>query len=265
MGWVTVAIHGDLNDFLPPHRPGPLVRRRIDGRPAAKDVLEAIGVPHPEIAALTVNERPARLGDPIRDDDRVEAWPADQAAALGLPIVPEALCEPGQEPTFVVDGHLGRLAAYLRMLGLDAWHERAADDDRLAGLAAARESILLTRDRALLKRAIVRRGHWLRSDQPVEQLVDVVRRFDLVRWWQPFGRCLSCNSRLIVVSREAVLDRLERLTRAHYDDFRRCPGCDAVYWKGSHHARMERLIERVADRVGAPADRSAWPAGAGRP
>jgi uncharacterized protein with PIN domain len=75
--------------------------------------------------------------------------------------------------------------------------------------------------------------------------VEVARRFGLVDRWQPFGRCLRCNALLVTASREEVLDRLEPLTRRYYEDFRRCPGCDAVYWKGSHHARMTRLVERV--------------------
>jgi uncharacterized protein with PIN domain len=91
---------------------------------------------------------------------------------------------------------------------------------------------------------------WLRSDQPLEQLVEVVRRFGPVDRWRPFGRCLRCNAVLEEVSREEVLDRLEPLTRIHYDEFRCCPGCSAVYWKGSHHARMEHLIDRM--RAGVP-------------
>ncbi len=245
MASATIVIHGDLNDFLPQHHRGTQVRRHFDGHPAVKDVLEALGVPHPEIAAITVNGAATGYGHGLRDGDRVEAWPAREAADRGLAAVLPVAPEDSADPRFVVDGHLGRLAAYLRMLGFDTWYGNHADDDQLAAVATAEGRILLTRDRGLLKRGVVRRGAYVRSDRPVEQLVEVARRFGLVERWQPFGRCLRCNALLIPVGREEVLHRLEPLTRIYYDDFRQCPGCGAVYWKGSHHARMERLIDRV--------------------
>ncbi len=258
MPWATIALHGDLNDFLPPQRRGAVAHRRFDGHPAVKDVLEALGVPHPEIAAIMVNGAPAGFGRRLHDGDRVEAWPAAESAELGLVPVLPAAPEDSAEPRFVADGHLGRLAAYLRMLGFDTWYRNDADDDRLAAVAATERRILLTRDRGLLRRSVVRRGSCLRSDRPVEQIVEVARRFGLVDRWRPFGRCLRCNTPLVAVSREDVLHRLEPLTRIYYDEFRRCPGCDAVYWKGSHHARMERLVDRVrADVPRSAGDREA--------
>lgn len=255
MAWATVALHGDLNDLVsPPHR-GVVVHRHFDGHPAVKDLLEALGVPHPEIAAITVNDVPAGFGHHLHDGDHVEAWSATEAAQLALtPVLPPAP-DDRSDPRFVADGHLGRLASYLRMLGFDTWYRNDAEDDRLAAVAATERRILLTRDRGLLRRSIVRRGAFLRSDRPIEQLVEVTRRFGLATRWQPFGRCLRCNTLLVRASREEVLDRLEPLTRIHYHDFRRCPGCDAVYWKGSHHARMERLVDQVRAGVLRPAGR----------
>jgi hypothetical protein len=255
-----VVLHGDLVDFLPARgraslmsgAPGPAlaeVRRGFDGRPAVKDLLETVGVPHPEIGAITVNGAPAGFDHHVADGDRVEAWPAAEAAILGLTPAAAPAPEDTAEPRFVADGHLGRLAAYLRMLGFDTWYRTDAADEQLAAVAAAERRILLTRDRGLLRRSIVRRGAYLRSDRPTEQLVEVARRFGLVDRWEPFGRCLRCNARLVRASREEVLDRLQPLTRIYYDDFRRCPGCEAVYWRGSHHARMTRLVERVRASV----------------
>lgn len=249
MSRTTVVLHGDLDDFAPRESRGGAIERRFDGRPSVKDLLESVGVPHPEIAAIIVNDASVGFDHHVADGDIVHAWPAAEAAVLGmapaLPVAPEDALE----PRFVVDGHLGRLAAHMRMLGFDTWYRADADDEELAGVAAAEHRILLTRDRGLLRRSIVRRGACIRSDRPFDQLVETARRFGLVDHWQPFGRCIRCNALLVAASREEVLDRLEPLTRIYYDDFRRCPGCDAVYWRGSHHARMARVIERV--RAGA--------------
>jgi hypothetical protein len=183
------------------------------------------------------------------DGDRVEVWAATEAASAGLVPVLPAAPEDSADPRFVVDAHLGRLAAYLRMLGFDTWYRNDAEDGRLAAIAAAERRILLTRDRGLLKRSVVRRGAYLRSDQPVEQLVEVARRFGLVERWRPFGRCIRCNTLLVPVSRAEIMHRLQPLTRIYYDDFRRCPGCDGIYWEGSHHARMARLIDEIRATV----------------
>jgi hypothetical protein len=250
MAWARIKVHGELNDFLPRDRRGFVARRRFEGRPAVKDVLEAHGVPHPEIAAITVNGRAVGFDHHLEDGDRVEAWPADMAAANGLAPVGPSPPDRASDPRFVVDGHLGRLAAYLRMLGFDTWYRSQADDELLARLAATEARILLTRDRGLLRRSVVERGTYLRADRPFEQLVEVTRRLGLLDRCQPFGRCLRCNSILDQVSREQVLDRLQPLTRIYYDDFRLCAGCGAIYWKGSHHARMERLIDRLRTTAG---------------
>lgn len=219
--------------------------RPIDGHPAVKDVVEAVGVPHPEIGALTVGAVSVGLGHRLSDGIRVDVWSAVDARRLGMSPARAGAPEDAAEPRFVLDGHLGRLAAYLRMLGFDTWYRILAHDGELASVAADEARILLTRDRGLLKRSIVRRGAFVRSDRPVEQLIEITRRFDLLEHATPFGRCIRCNTQLLAASRDEVLDRLEPLTRIHYDEFRRCPGCESVYWRGSHHARMTRLIERV--------------------
>jgi len=145
-----------------------------------------------------------------------------------------------------LDSHLGRLAAYLRMLGFDCLYRNDYDDAELAELVQCEKRILLSRDRRLLMRKVVQYGYCLRSLEPPEQLAEVVRRFDLADKIAPLHRCLRCNHPLQPVSKETVLDRLEPLTKIHFDEFHLCPACDQVYWKGSHVERMERLIESVS-------------------
>ena len=118
-------------------------------------------------------------------------------------------------------------------------------DDGIAGILAEDPRILLTRDRRLLMRKVVQHGYCLRSLEPPEQLVEVVHRFDLVVKIAPLHRCLRCNHPLQAVSKEAVLDRLQPLTKRYFDEFHLCPACDKIYWKGSHVERMEKLIESV--------------------
>ena len=70
----------------------------------------------------------------------------------------------------------------------------------------AREGrVLLTRDRYLLMRTAVERGYWVRSTEPKQQLLEVVKRFDLAGSMRPFTRCLECNTILEEASRESAI------------------------------------------------------------
>lgn len=243
MGTAIFRFHGDLQGLLPAARRGASVAHAFDGRPAVKDAIEAIGVPHPEVDAILVDGRPVGFGHRLDDGSVVDVLPAG-----ARPDIPagERTGPPTQaQPRFVLDGHLGRLARHLRMLGLDARYRRDAADDELAEASAAEDRILLTRDRALLRRSVVVRGRFVRSDRPLEQLREVVARYGLADAARPFTRCLRCGERLEAVDREQVLDRLEPLTRRYYREFARCTGCGRVYWPGSHHARMRTLVEAV--------------------
>ena len=57
------------------------------------------------------------------------------------------------EPRFVADAMLGRLARWLRALGYDTLYLRDAPDRRLLAIALAERRRLLTRDVALALRA----------------------------------------------------------------------------------------------------------------
>ena len=72
-------------------------------------------------------------------------------------------------------------------------------------------------------------------------------RFDLVDSITPFHRCIRCNHPLEPVSKEAVLERLEPLTKQYFDEFQICPACRQIYWKGSHYERMQKLIEQIKE------------------
>jgi hypothetical protein len=43
-----------------------------------------------------------------------------------------------------------------------------------------------------------------------------------------------------------VIERLEPLTRLYFDDFRICPACKQIYWKGSHFDKMQKMVEKIA-------------------
>lgn len=224
---------GRLNDFLQRDQRNQVVALEFRGRQSLKHLAESLGVPHPEIGRVQVNAQEGTLEQITQDGDRVRVHPMPN----GLPV--------GVEPRFILDGHLGRLAAYLRMLGFDCLYENNYADEELADLTGKEGRFLLSRDRRLLMRNVVTHGYCLRSLDPTEQLREVLRRFDLAKRIVPFHRCLRCNHPLEPVEKEAVLERLEPLTKKYFEEFQICPACQQIYWKGSHYEKMQRLIEQI--------------------
>ena len=73
------------------------------------------------------------------------------------------------------------------MLGFDVLYRTRCDDEELAHTSAAKDRILLTRDRGQLKRGEVIWGYFVRATEPRAQLVEVLRRFNLFHLAAPFS------------------------------------------------------------------------------
>lgn len=246
-GYIEVRAYAELNDFVAAPLRGHTVRRPFKPHQSVKDVLEAMGIPHTEVDLILVNDAARGFDYRPVSGDRVAAYPVFEALDIG----PTGRLRPVplRDPRFVVDVNLGRLAWLLRLFGFDVWWSNDADDQTLAEISGAQRRILLTRDRGLLKRRAVTHGLFVRSDDPEEQAVAVIRRLDLERRLAPLSRCVRCNGMLAPVAKEDVIDELQPLTREHYDDFSRCTQCGRIYWAGSHHAKLVALVERLRRRI----------------
>jgi hypothetical protein len=240
---VTFRFYAELNDLLP--RPLRFVDfdQPFHGSPAIKDVIESLGVPHTEIELLLVNGERQGFGYHVQDGDRVSVYPMFESVDVGgeARVRPEPL----RDPRFVLDVHLGKLAAHLRLLGFDCDYDPGLQDEELARRSTVEKRILLTRDRQLLKRSLVIRGYCVRSLRPEEQAVEVIRRFDLVALAAPFTRCLRCNGRLIRAEPAEFAGRIPEGVRARVHELMRCEGCGRLYWKGTHYERLDRRAAEI--------------------
>jgi uncharacterized protein with PIN domain len=217
----------------------------FQGHQTVKHLIESLGVPHTEVDLILVNGEPVDFGAPIAGGDMVSVYPVFEA--FDIAPVSRLRRQPLRQTRFVLDGHLGRLAAYLRMVGFDTLYRNDYDDRELARTSAEQHRILLTRDRGLLMRSSVTHGYCVRETSPRRQLVEVVRRFDLSRCLQPFTRCMACNGALRAVPKGAVADRMPPLSRANYDDVWECELCRRIFWKGSHYRRMQQLVASLGE------------------
>ena len=263
---VTLRFHGDFAHFLhSDHRPKDAapsgaptspaeVSRELREKSSIKDVIEACGVPHTEVDLVMLQ----RADDPSAGAVDF-AWLIEEPAEIDVhasrvsdsvhPWAPRL--QSHHQSRFVVDGHLGKLARNLRLLGFDTVYERDADDRRLLEIMVAESRALLTRDRPLLMHSIVRHGYCPRSSDPEEQTREVLMRFNLGAQsgeQSNFSRCLECNGLLQPVPKEEVLATLasEPRTLLHYHEFYRCASCGKIFWKGTHFEKLANRIARLS-------------------
>lgn len=140
--------------------------------------------------------------------------------------------------------HLGALARWLRLLGLDASYRNDATDDALVDKAADEQRTLLSKDRGLLMRRAIAAGGYVRGARPDEQVADVLDRF--APPLRPWTRCTACNGLLAAVDKANVQERLEPGTRRTYDAFALCSDCGRVYWRGAHYQRLQAFVRRFS-------------------
>jgi hypothetical protein len=183
--------YGSLNDFLPPARQQTEFTHRLKDRGSIKDTIEGLGVPHPEVDLILVNGQSVGFKYLVQGGDRISVYP--QFTRLDIAAISRVRPPPLSDYRFVLDVHLGKLAAYLRLLGFDALYQNNYDDDELAAISSQEARILLTQDRGLLKRSLVTYGYAVRSPYPETQLVEVLTRFQLQAAIAPLQRCPRCN------------------------------------------------------------------------
>jgi uncharacterized protein len=242
---VRLHFHGDLDFFLGSKARRRTIERSLSEKTSVKDVIESCGVPHPEVDLIRISGQAVGFDYVVSDDAEIAVYPP----GIEFPNLSEKRLQDSAIREFVADGHLGRLVRDLRLLGVDVTYDQAAEDRQLVEIASRDNRALLTRDRRLLMHAAVQHGYYLRSQNPLEQSVEVLRRFDLGSTVSPFSRCLRCNALLEPTEKEKVIGQLEPLTKIYYDEFRRCTGCGQVYWPGSHFAKLEKRIDAILSRT----------------
>lgn len=243
MKQALVRFYAELNDFLPPERRAVEFALSFYLSAPVRDLIESLGPPHTEVDLILANGQSVDFSYLVQDGDRISVYPVFES--IDIRPVLRLRPQPLRQTRFVLDVHLGRLAAYLRLLGFDTLYRNDYADEELARLSSSEERILLTRDRGLLKRAAVTRGAYVRASAPRQQLAGVLARFDLAASAAPFTRCLACNHPLERAEKDAVLPLLPPRVREKYDEFLRCPSCGRVFWKGSHYQRMGRMLESL--------------------
>jgi hypothetical protein len=155
---------------------------------------------------------------------------------------------PDRELKFIVDHNVGKMAKWLRRAGFDTVLFTGADDNAIIATALDEKRILLTRDRRIMKRRVITAGHiktlLIESDNFKTQASQVIKILGLEKsCLHPFTICIECNRRLEERTKEAIKDRLPPYVFLTQERFAECPGCNRLYWQGTHWQKMNQEMD----------------------
>lgn len=242
---VYLRFYEELNDFLPEAKRKKRFTHNYIDRTSVKDLIESLGVPHTEVDMILVNGKSESFRYLINDGDDISVYPVFES--FDISEVQHLRPKPLRKPKFVADVHLGRLARYLRMIGLDVVYKNNFDDDEIVSISIKEKRAILTKDRGILKRNDVTHGYWVRSIKVEEQVKEILNRFSLHKEIKEFSRCVECNELLKPVKKELIISRLPHKVAKKQVEFYGCPSCKKIYWKGTHHQKMMDFIKSIKD------------------
>ena len=149
-----------------------------------------------------------------------------------------------QEPRFIVDVMLGKLAKWLRILGYDTLYRRDWEDEELLARADAEDRVLLTADREVIQRRRGNKKVYISAAHWSEQLRQLAQTLPL-SMEGVFTRCIECNVLLERLPKERARGQVPPYVFATQEEFGRCPVCGRIYWRGTHFAHALAAVESI--------------------
>jgi uncharacterized protein with PIN domain len=153
---------------------------------------------------------------------------------------------------FVIDGMLGKLARWLRMMGHNVKYSTNMDDFQLLALAKNEHRTLLTRDFELYQHAIAKGldAFYVEGGTEEERLAELARRYGFrLEIDMSVSRCPKCNTTVQRIPKEEAMGAVEESTFRYYNEFWECPKCHKVYWQGAHWTRIRKTLEAAESQL----------------
>ena len=146
------------------------------------------------------------------------------------------------ELKFACNSTLGKLAKYLRALGIDTIYLKELNREALSTQIG--ERILLTRNTALS--SLRDKGievDILATEKPFLQLKYILEKYR--PRIKPYTRCIECNTVLVPKDKSDAKGNVPFFVYQNYDEFYYCSRCDKFYWEGTHKVAMEKKFREI--------------------
>lgn len=158
------------------------------------------------------------------------------------------------ETEFVADNNVGKLARWLRMMGYDTVLLIEKDDDQMIKIALSENRVILTKDTQFIRRRLVANGTvktiHIKQDDPRLQVQEVAITLKLDYHFKPFSLCLECNRPLVARDKGEVKDLVPAHVFETQTQYRQCPGCQRIYWPGTHWQAMANKLRNLQGEGG---------------
>ncbi|MEW6067714.1 MAG: Mut7-C RNAse domain-containing protein [Nitrospirota bacterium] len=146
---------------------------------------------------------------------------------------------------FIADAMLGRLARWMRFLGLDTLYYPDISDSRLMRIAREEERCILTRDTRLIKVKGLKDYLFIKANDSLNQLLEVINALKLKKF-KPLSRCVKCNGLLAnIQNKSEVRDSVPEFVFLNFNVFLRCHDCGKIYWEGSHPKSFREKLNKI--------------------
>jgi len=155
-----------------------------------------------------------------------------------------------QKPTstkLIVDFMCGKLARWLRVLGVDTEYYKGTDSTNLLKRALSQQRTVVTRNTRISRIPNVR-ILVLDSELPDEQIKQVVRDLHLEDRLAPFTRCNMCNGELTDMKKSDAKGKVPFYVFQTQDRFKTCARCGRIYWEGTHIQSMRDYITKLLEQ-----------------
>lgn len=154
-----------------------------------------------------------------------------------------------ENPGFIADVMLGRLARWLRLLGFDTLYDSGISDPRLLRVAREQGRVILTRDTRLIRIRGVQDYLLIRANDSFQQLLEVIHAFNL-KDFLPLSRCVVCNGQLSKIpDKKEIRDSVADFVFHNFHNFIRCSDCGKIYWEGTHPGMFKEKLTQVLGKL----------------
>jgi uncharacterized protein len=238
-----VRVYEELNAFLPSHQQKKDFTIQIDSNTQIQELLDILKLPISKVDLILLNGESAGLDYQLNAGDRISIYPVFET--FNIDSINRLREIPLRRLRFACDVHLGKLAKYLRMLGLDVFYKNDIYYYQIINLSLEQERIILTKDNELVKDKRITRAYLVKQSNPRMQLFEIISYFDLIGIIKPLSRCLKCNLSVQPVEKNSIKKQVPAPILNLHQSFMKCYGCKRIYWMGSHYQAMMNWISRI--------------------
>lgn len=136
-------------------------------------------------------------------------------------------------------------------MGYDARFFGGSDDSSMIARALDKGRVILTRDTQIMRRRVIKNGQLkavlIKSDEPEQQMHQVIKDLSLTHEFRPFTVCLECNQPLLERSQQQIEGRVPPYVFQTQSQYRECPICHRIYWRGTHWQAMTRKLKEFVE------------------